>query len=236
MLVGKGVRTIAGLGLVVLGSPAAADEREALRTVLFGGLEAGRGGFASAGFKRTLGPLDQNGFAVLGTAGAGLERDRPHEPGAPAHGRYKVQASLLSGHQWMLGWGAVALFAGPEFDYETVPGDPTARGRPRLGARLQGEAWLHPTEDTLVTLTGIAGSARGHLWTRGSLGYRLREGLFVGPEASLYVTREHREWRLGLHATGLSWRDVRVRLSAGWRQDEDRRGGAYLGLTLHTQR
>jgi hypothetical protein len=222
--------------LAVLRVPAAADDREALRTVLFGSLEAGRGGFASAGFKRTRGPLDRDGLAVIGTVGGGLERDPAEGPTAPGHRRYKAQASLVGGYQWMLGWGAVGLFAGPEFDLEAVPGDPAARERPRLGGRFQAEAWLHPSADTLVTLTGIAGSARGHLWTRASFGYRLREGVFAGPEASLYVTRGQRDWRLGLHATGLAWRDLRLRLSAGWRQDEERRGGAYLGLTLHTAR
>jgi hypothetical protein len=35
----------------------------------------------------------------------------------------------------------------------------------------------------------------------------------------------------GAHVTGLKWRSLNLRISAGYRRDSDDRGGAYFGLT-----
>ena len=61
--------------------------------------------------------------------------------------------------------------------------------------------------------------------------YAFWPGVFVGPEASLYLREDYREWRLGAHVTGLKWRSLNLRISAGYRRDSDDRGGAYFGLT-----
>ena len=233
----------AGLALALASSiPSLASEPVAptaaqLRTVLFGSLEAGRTSFATLGLKHALaGPLDRSGPALMATAGYGgrFERDVAR-PEAPASFRHAVQGGLLPGYQWMLGWGALGAFVGPELDYEAIPNGQTDRARaPRVGARVQGEAWLHPTSDSLLTATVIAGTARSSLWSRAAAGYRLWRGVFVGPEASFYGADLYREWRLGAHATGFALGRTEVRVSAGWRQDnETKRGGAYVGLAGH---
>ena len=228
-----------GLALAAaLPAPARAQDAAELRTVLFGSLEAGRSSFANVGAKHALGgPLDRSGPALMAVAGYGgrFERD-PAAPGAPLAFRHAAQGSALLGYQHMLGWGALAAFVGPEIDHETFAHDRANGGEsgPKFGARLHGEAWLHPSPDTLVTATLIAGSARPSLWSRGSLGYRLWRDVFVGPEASAYAADRYREWRVGVHATGLALGRTSLRVSAGWREDsETRRGGAYLGLAGH---
>jgi hypothetical protein len=101
---------------------------------------------------------------------------------------------------------------------------------------VHGEIWMHPTDDTLVTGTAIAGTARGHLWARSSAGYKVWRDVFVGPEASLYRTDGYREWRVGAHATGLQLGRFTFRLSTGWRREESSpKGGAYGGLSVHVK-
>jgi hypothetical protein len=104
-----------------------------------------------------------------------------------------------------------------------------------VGLRLHGEIWAHPTAQTLLTATVIVGTARtAHLWGRTSAGYALWDGVFVGPEVSVYTTDTYREWRLGAHVTGLTFGQMSFRLSAGWRGEEDTdRHGAYVGLAGH---
>jgi hypothetical protein len=199
-----------------------------LDTVLFGSLDAGRTGYASAGFKRTwFGPLDKDGLATLAAIGYGGAPERVDAFGQTGF-RHKASASALIGYQWFRGPMVLAGFVGPELDYEQEPAG--AAARPRFGARAQAEFWAHPTPSTLVTVTAIAGSARGHLWTRASAGYAVWERVFVGPEAAFYGTSDYREWRFGAHVTGLRLWGVTLRLSGGVGEFDGKTGG-YVGLS-----
>src|SRR3712207_4636124 len=77
------------------------QDSQDLNTVLFGSLDGGRSVFANAGVKRTLtGPVDRNGFLVMGGAGFGGSPER----GARfdmASFRPTAQAYGLVGYQWM---------------------------------------------------------------------------------------------------------------------------------------
>lgn len=231
--------------LLALGAPAASDESappqaksapdESVRTVLFGSLDAGRSTFASAGFKRSLfGSLDQDGAVGMGTIGYGAYLDPDGSPGSRTVFRETALGSALLGYQWMLPWGVVAGFAGPELSHETVPNRPT--GEPhgfRVGARLQGELWAHPTTDTLLTSTLVLGSARGDAWGRVSWGYRVWNNAFLGPEVSAYATDGYWKQQVGAHLTGIELGRFTLRLSTGWRRESDRHTGPYLGLSGH---
>jgi hypothetical protein len=207
--------------------------------VFFASVDAGSSGFGTLGAKRTvLGTLDESGPVALASVGAG---GSPEQMGIQRLGdaafRPVVQASALVGYQWALGRTFLSLFAGPELDRDRFPHrDGLTREASRIGARLHGEIWMHPTDDTLVTGTAIGGSARGHLWARASGGYKVWRDVFIGPEATLYRTDSYREWRLGAHATGLQLGHFTLRLSTGWRVDDaSRRGGAYGGLSVHVK-
>ena len=104
----------------------------------------------------------------------------------------------------------------------------------RAGARVLGEVWSHPRENLLLHATTIAGSSRGHVWSRLAAGFRAWQNVYVGPEAALYRTATYHEGRLGLHATGVEFGSFAVRVSGGWRWDEERdRSGPYVGLSGH---
>ncbi len=227
---------IVALAGLMVGEGARADERADARTVLFGSLDAGSSSFATVGAKRALDPVGQDGAVVLGSLGYGGRSEiRGAWEGSPKRlRRHAVKAGLVGGWQWFAEWGVVALFAGPELDFEQ-----REAGRavgPALGLRLHGEVWARPGPTTLVTLTAIAGSARRDLWGRGAFGIRAF-GAYLGPEVALYADRTgYRKWSLGLHATEWTMGGVSLRLSGGWLYEErERRPGGYGALTLWTE-
>lgn len=220
----------------------AADESgshpDDLRTVLFGSLDAGHSTFGTLGMKRTLhGPLDRSGPVGMASLGYGGTREQARfETDDGRVIRHALQGSALLGYQWVGDRVVVAALAGPEVEGEQLSDHFTPRvTRPHIGVRLHGEIWAHPTANTLLTGTAIVGTARtAHLWGRASAGYRLWGDVFLGPEASVYTTDTYREWRFGAHVTGFALGGVSLRLSAGWRSEEDTRDhGAYAGISAH---
>lgn len=231
-----------------------ADERDEVRTVLFGSLDAGRSAFVSAGAKHAPVGLDRDGLVALATLGYGLrpERDWWGDPRGrtatppPRTLRHTVQAGAVAGWQWVRDWGVASVFAGPELAFEVLDSLGTTRlPAPQSGARVQAELWARPSEATLLTATLIAGTARWSAWGRVAWGMRLPEAggtslgrAYLGPEASLYADRTgYRKWSLGLHATDVALpfarvAPVRLRISAGWVYEEQiRRPGVYGTLT-----
>lgn len=218
------------------------ERQKDLRTVFFGSLDAGNSRFASLGVKRTLnGNLDESGPVGMLSAGLGAREERVDAvPGARRTMlRPSAEGSALLGYQWALGRVFLAGFVGPELDIGERAASSVSTTR--IGARVQGELWAHPSETTLVTAAIVTGTARGHVWGRVSAGQQAWRHVFVGPEIGLYRTETYRELRLGLHATGFEVGRLKVRLSGGWRWDDGRpegerkgaRKGGYLGLSGH---
>ncbi len=208
---------------------------------MFGSLDAGHSGFGTIGLKRTLaGPLDRSGPLAMASLGYGRTVERAwSQPEAPLFTRNAAHGSALLGYQWAGDGLVLAALAGPEAEGERTSHSIAGRGETdaHFGVRLHGEIWAHPTANTLLTTTMIVGTARtAHLWARASAGYAVWEGVFLGPEVSVFTTDTYREWRLGAHLTGLSVGRVSLRLSAGWRGEEDAdRNGGYVGVAGHVR-
>jgi hypothetical protein len=210
------------------------NPREA-RIVMFADASYGRSFFGSWGFKQSLrGTLDRSGPVMMATLGYGGEGETIEGAlGRSSLLRYASKASALYGYQWMLGKVIFTGLVGPEMDAEQAVENGAIQriSEPRWGARLQWEMWAHPTPDTLATLTVIGGTARGHVWSRASAGYKIMDNAFIGPEVTGYMTETYREWRVGAHLTGLTLGRAHVTFSSGWRRDDDKRSGFYGGLT-----
>lgn len=204
------------VGLGILGHPATATD---LDRVVFGSLDATASGFLSVGAK-----IAEKGTGPAMLVSAGLGRD----------GQEGRNAAAVFGHQWYLDEGVVGAFAGPEVSFATPAGDEGASFRAvRTGLRLQGEAWLRPSRETLVQSTLVAGTARRSLWVRLAAGCRIREG-YVGPEFTASTDGTgYRTWSLGVHATDFTLANIHVRLSAGGQVlMRERRFGPYVGLAV----
>lgn len=237
---GAGVLFAASLALAATAATGHAEEilgpgSSSLNTVLFGSLDAGRSGFVSVGVKRSLaGSLDRSGPVFLASGGGGGSPENA-EPGSSSgfSVRPAAQASVLLGYQWTSGPVTLAGLIGPEVESERQFEGISDRFRTRFGLRSHAELWAHPTTDTLLTATAIAGSARGHVWARTSAGYAFWKDIFIGPELALYRTSDYQEWRVGAHVTGLTWGPWNLRFSGGVLRTDEDRTGAYLGVTAY---
>ncbi|WP_455977323.1 cellulose biosynthesis protein BcsS [Methylorubrum populi] len=210
----------------------ARGEDFALRTVLFGSLDAGASVFSTSGAKIAFDRFERDGPVALVSAGGGFRLEGG--AGAPLRMRTTTLGAALGGYQFIRDWGAVTVFAGPEISWEMLAGPGGEGALPvRMGLRLHGEIWARPSQDTLTTATAIVGSARGDAYARLSWGYSLF-GAYLGPEIALYGDRtDYRKWNIGLHATDYTLGGYRLRLSAGCQIETPRdRLGPYLSLAL----
>jgi hypothetical protein len=216
-------------------------ERE-LRQVLFSSAEfAGGTTFIGSGFKRAAqGSVDAQGFILMSLSGAGATPEIFRGPADTSIrvARVSTYGSVLVGYQWMRPGAVFMLAAGPEIASRQVIDD---RGRPRwqprqTGARLIAETWLEPTPQMIAQATLILSSAQNSLWSRASTGIALAPGMYLGPEAGIYVEPGYREARLGAHLTGLVLGPLTFRLNAGVTAVAGERSGFYLGLGAYFKR
>lgn len=214
-----------GLALLVL------SERRAgagdLDVLVFQSLDAGAATFSTGGAKIGPGSLDKAGPLGLASIGEGVRTER-HRCGCGLSRvflRLSADVSVQLGYQWTMPEGVIAAFGGFESSYE-------GSRHPRNGLRLQGEAWLRPSEDTLVQAVLIAGTSRGNAWTRLAWGYRLWE-TYIGPEGSAYLDATgYRKAAVGIHATDFSLMDIHVRLSTGMQwETHQAKPAPYVSLT-----
>lgn len=213
-------------------STASASELDVL---VFGSLEGGTSAFLTAGLKIAPKSSPYDGPVMLVSVGGGAGIDRlacgctaPH-----AQGHYAATASAVFGYQWTSPEGVIAAFVGPEATLDGYdPGTIAFHRDSEAGLRVQGEAWLHPSEATLMQATLIAGTAKESIWARLAWGYAAWSAYF-GPEASLYAdTTGYAKVSFGLHLTGLSFAAATFRVSAGATYEpRDRRLSPYFGLT-----
>lgn len=230
-----------GVGAAILLAPASAQadptlhERGPLSTVIFSSLEAGGSKiYSSLGLKLGLrAPLDASGFRL------GLKWGESVEPAQrrPSAGRLvKTEAHAVLGYEWRIGDSFLALSAGPELEAAYRESGNRRSLRQRLGPRLQFDLWARPAENLLVQANAyVAGNDR-RLWARLSPGWRLAEGLYLGPEIEAYREQDYHKLRLGLHLTGLRLLGSHWRLSAGAERTSARRAEAYATLGLYWQR
>ncbi|GEP04096.1 cellulose biosynthesis protein BcsS [Methylobacterium oxalidis] len=208
-----------------------------LRAVVFGSLDAAPSSFAANGVKVEL-EGGGTGPVILASAGFGRRFETALcTCGASVHtarlARYTVAAAMVGGYQWTGDWGTAALYAGPEASLEALTDGLGVAVLPaRIGLRLHGEVWAHPSPDMLVNGTLIAGTARGDVWSRLAIGYRIWDA-FLGPETSLYADQTgYAKWSLGLHATDVPLWRYRLRVSAGVQFETGReRPSPYISLT-----
>lgn len=218
-------RLLTGLAFLALadGRAKAGD----LDVVLFQSLDAGRSTFSTAGAKIGFDALDRDGMLAMVSIGDGLRVER-RACGCGSRRfvmLFSADASAQFGYQWSLPQGVVAGLAGFETDYDGSRGF-------RHGLRLQAEAWLRPSEDTLVQAVLVAGTTRGSGWARLAWGYRLWD-TYLGPEVSAYGDATgYGKAALGLHATDFVLLGQHLRVSAGMQWETSRaRPAPYVTLT-----
>jgi hypothetical protein len=215
-------------------APAAATDdktREEARTVLFGGLDVGRSVFISAGRKQALGAcLDESGTVFMLTAASGRKRERDSVLGSMTV-RQAAEASALLGYNGCSGARSRRLSSAPSSTWRRGTGSasrsPTIKPAPAPASSARSGA---TRARTCFSTRRRSPDRRAGMSGRGS-----RPDFAPGRTSILDRRRpSYREGRLGLHATGVELGSFVVRLSGGWRRDEERdRSGPYVGLWGH---
>lgn len=196
--------------------------------VLFGSLDVNKNAFLTFGFKKALtGSLYQSGPVVLGSVGFGADT---YSQFVEQNALISVKSAMLVGYQTVIPQGVISVFIGPEYErQQRLSGENT---QDFMGVRVQSEAWIHPSTDTLINSTFIFGSARGDLWSRTGIGLKMLDIVYVGPEIVTYIADDFREYRVGAHVTGFKFGDLNFRLSAGF-QKAQREQGPYGSLVVY---
>ena len=223
-------------------TPTETKAERQLRQVIFSSAEFANGSaYVGSGFKRAFGKsIDEQGFVLMSLSGAGAT---PEIFEGPADVRIRVarlsnSASMMLGYQWVAPGRVMMLAAGPESSRSQEIDE---RGRPRWLPRRNGvkaiaEIWHEPRPRMMLQGTAIFSSAQSSLWSRAAGGLALREGLFLGPEATVYLEHGYREARIGMHLTGLALGPFRLRLNAGISRIAEQKSGYYVGLAGHFKR
>lgn len=67
-------------------------------------------------------------------------------------------------------------------------------------------------------------------------GWRIFESFYVGPEMRALGSDNYRQYRAGMHVTGLRTGSIEWTASTGWAADSDHRGSLYARLGILTRR
>lgn len=139
-------------------------------------------------------------------------------------------ASGLIGYEWVEPDIHAAAYIG--FNYQNIklnPNDPDNDTRGHgFGVRVVGEIYANPTDYTLATAYATYSSLHNAYYTRFKLGYALFDRTFIGPEFSYLGDDFYRQWRLGVHLTGLTLGRFQFGLAGGYMRDSKRGPGGYV--------
>lgn len=208
------------------------------RFTSFLGIDAAFDGFhVSSGFD--LSPwqrADGRGVTVRVTAGTGLSRFRI-DPALPDRvAEVTTTARLMAGWREQGGWGSATLFAGLAVETRRLsPALPDPHLGTRIGPAVALDAWLTPADRVAVQIYATYATPFDAASLRLAPGYRVGDGIHIGPEATFSAHHGTLRTRLGLHVTGFMVGPVGLRLSGGYARDRGGAGGFYAGLSLWRQ-
>lgn len=217
------------------GEPPVRDEP---RFLLFSTTDLWRhGGFAHAGTVWSPGGVDRDGFAVKVMFGGGTYRYISGALGDTEVSGRLLAATILPGYRFVRGKFIATIYGGLDYqDHRLRPDDLSAGLRGSyFGFRLNGEAWYEPTPSTMVAADGMISTIDTTYNARLAFGWKVLERFYIGPEVQGFAAGEnYRQFRVGMHVTGLKYKLFEWSGSLGWATDTDDRDGLYgkLGLLM----
>jgi len=159
------------------------------------------------------------------------------------YGKYEYDTTPgeVEGRFWagdlLIGWshvvanGAATLSVGANYqDHRLSPFDPANPvSGSKWGAKVQGDFWFQPTEETLVV--GLASYSTAFDSYYGSLrfGYDFTRGqdVYFGPEFVGLGNDRTDQVRVGAHLSGIKLGIAKLNISGGWLHERDEGDGWY---------
>jgi hypothetical protein len=209
------------------------------RFLLFSSTDLWRhGGFAHGGVLWSPHGLDQEGFVLKLTFGGGLYRYHSGALDAEVVGR-QFSAAILPGWRFIRSGFIVTVFVGPEIQsHRLSPDDPSAGLRGNyVGARAGFELWYQPSAATMVAADASVSTIGLSYSARLAGGWRMLDLFYLGPELQAFAAdSNYRQFRAGLHGTGLRTGAYEWSAGLGWAGDSDRRSSVYGKFGMLTRR
>ena len=236
---GVAVAAVTAISVAVASAWAGGDlHRDEPRFLLFSTTDLWRhGGFLHGGVVWSPGGMDNDGFALKLMLGGGTYR---YVSGALANtevnGRL-LGGAILPGWRYVEGKFFATVYAGLDLqDHKLTPDDPSAGLRGRyVGLRGNVEFWHEPTPFTMIAADGAVSTIGASYNARLAMGWRVFDRYYLGPEVQGFAAGDnYRQFRAGIHVTGLRTAMFEWSGGLGWTTDSDDRDGLYgkLGMVL----
>lgn len=185
-----------------------------------------KGAFSYAGALWSPDGLDREGFVMKSLIGAGSYRYR--SGGTPITG-YHALLSVMPGWRFKGDTFETSFFVGADVQaHALVPDDPNSRLRGvHAGPRIGWDVWLQPTQSFMFNGFATFSTVGLSYAVRGGLGWRQFDAVYIGPEGQITGSTDYRQFRVGLHATGLVVGPYEFSAGLGYVRDSDYRAGIY---------
>lgn len=207
--------------------------------LIFSGVDLWReGGFLHGGFVWSPRGLSEEGPVLKLVSGAGLYRYRSGALGDLEITGEVLSASLMPGWRFKRAGFTLTLFAGLDAqDHYLSPFDPfSSLIGSYVGLRTAFELWHEPTPGMMLAADATYSTIGDTYGGRLALGWRVFDRFYLGPEAATFMCDNYRQYRVGLHVTGMKAGDFEWSAGAGYAQDSDDRDSAYMRLGLLVRR
>lgn len=215
----------------------AAPEREAWIVSVDASTTVSSQGSQFAGATATAAPRDDLLVSGPRVRIDGLIGSYRTESGAGRRGLgEQAEIAALAGYAWVMPEAVLSGYVGLNVRRNEVSGlgDGLAAETTRVGLKTALDLYARPTAFTMVHATGTYSTAFNAYYARLRGGVASVAGGYLGPEVAVLGDDYYRQWRAGLHLSGMQFGAVQLGLSVGYLHDEARKGGAYATVDLRT--
>jgi hypothetical protein len=219
-------------------NPQQASQDQA-RFLLFANTDLWRqGGFGQGGMLWAPTGLNRSGPVLKLMFGGGVYHYRSGALGNADVRGQQLAGAILPGWRFVLNQVTATVFLGVDFQQHRLTPDDLSAGLrgDYVGARMGFELWYQPSAATMVA-ADVSWSTVGPSYNaRIAAGLRVLDTFYLGPEIQAFgADSNYRQFRAGLHITGLRTGPVEWSAGAGWATDTDDRSGAYGKLGVFTR-
>lgn len=196
-----------------------------------------QGSFSFAGGVWSPAGLDRDGFTFKLLLGAGSYQYHSDALGEVT-GR-QATGFAMAGYRFVRGKLFVSVFAGLDVQhhYFTPYDSGNDLAGTHAGIRGNVELWYEPNANTMFAADASVSSIGPSYSGRIAFGWRIAESFYLGPEALVFANGDdYRQFRTGLHLTGLRTGTLEWSFAAGWMRDSSDREGFYGRVGLLTRR
>lgn len=187
------------------------------------------------GTAATAGTLRESGVRAKVEALTGAYEYRT-DAGAKVRGE-QVEGAALLGYEWIWREAKLAGYVGLAVRNTSLsitdPSNPVVGTS--YGLKSAIDFYARPTEKTMVSAYGSFTTNDKAYFVRVKAGYRLGEGIYIGPEVAALGNDFYDQRRVGAHLSGLQLGPVQASLSAGYQFDRELGAGAYGAVDLRAQ-